>query len=231
MAPLFRKGMKRMLADIDREVHATRDLIGKDALDPRVMAAMAKVPRAAFVPEHMKKEAFDNGALPIGYGQTISQPYIVALMTDLLAPEPEDNLLEIGTGSGYQSAVLSLLCHSVYSVEVIPALVESTRRRLADLGYTNIHLRSGNGYQGWPEYAPYDGIIVTAAATHVPPALLEQLRPGARLVIPVGPTLWQQELLLITKDAQNEIHTKAILAVAFVPLVDRLPDNDVISQE
>ena len=225
MFPLFKKGMKRMLADIDSEVHYTRDLIGKNALDARVMEAMAKVPRDAFVPEHMKRNAFDNGPLPIGYSQTISQPYIVALMTDLLTLEPQHSVLEIGTGSGYQTAVLSLLCDTVYSMDVIPALVEASRTRLESLGYHNILIRSGNGYQGWPEHAPYDGIIVTAAATYVPPALINQLRPGGRLVIPVGSTLWHQELLLITKDEQNDVHTKTILGVAFVPLVDHAPDD------
>jgi protein-L-isoaspartate(D-aspartate) O-methyltransferase len=223
MSIFYRKGMKRMLADIDREVHATRALIGKDTLDARVMEAMAKVPRETFVPEHMKREAFENRPLPIGYGQTISQPYIVALMTDLLAPEAQYNVLEVGTGSGYQTAVLALLCRTVYSIELIPALVESTRTRLADLGYDNIHICSGNGYQGWPDHAPYDGIIVTAAATHVPPALIDQLRPGGRLIIPVGPTMWNQELIVVTKNEQNNIHTETVLGVAFVPLVDRSP--------
>jgi len=217
--------MKRMLADIRDEVRYTHDFIGKHALDDRVMNAMAKVPRDAFVPEHLKKDAFYNGPLPIGYGQTISQPYIVALMTDLLTLEPQHTVLEIGTGSGYQTAVLSLMCHMVYSMEVIPALVKPTRARLEGLGYNNIVIRSGNGYQGWPEYAPYDGIIVTAAATHIPPALIDQLRPGGRLVIPVGPAYGGQELLLVTRNEQHDIDTKSILPVAFVPLVDHAAED------
>lgn len=215
--------MQRMLADINRETHLTRQLTGMAALDQRVMNAMAKVPRDQFVPDGQKAMAFDNGPLPIGQGQTISQPYIVALMTHLLAPEPHQHVLEIGSGSGYQTAVLSLLYHEVYSMELIPALSDAAAARLARLGYTNTHLCCGNGYQGWPEHAPYHGIIVTAAAPRIPTPLLEQLVPGGRMVIPVGLPHSSQQLLLINRDTENRIRSRNILGVAFVPLVDRAP--------
>ena len=214
------RNTKRMIADIESEVHYTRSMIGKDALDPRVMKVMASVPRDKFVPPEMKAAAFDNGPLPIGHGQTISQPYIVALMTDLLALQPEHVVLEIGTGSGYQTAVLSELCHKVYSVEVVAALSEAAATRLQQLGYRNVETRTGNGYQGWPEHAPYDGIIVTAAASHIPQPLIEQLRPGGRLVIPVGLPYSYQELMLVTKDRHGATRSKSVLGVAFVPLME-----------
>ena len=210
--------MQRLIADIESEVRFTRSLIGKNELDPRVMKAMATVPRDEFVPNELKYSAFDNGPLPIGHGQTISQPYIVALMTDLLALEPDQIVLEIGTGSGYQSAVLSLVCKKVYTVELIAELGEAAATLFKKLGYDNIDARLGNGYEGWPEYAPYDGIIVTAAATHIPQALIEQLKPGGKLVIPIGSPHLHQELMLVEKDEQGETHVKDILGVAFVPL-------------
>jgi len=210
----------KMIADIDSEVRYTRKMIGRDALDERVMGAMRKVPRDKFVPEEMKSFAFANGPLPIGRGQTISQPYIVALMTDLLIPDKDDVILEIGTGSGYQTAVLSLLVKKVYSMEVIKELSEAATARLKSMGYNNIETCTGNGHNGWPEYAPYDGIIVTAAATHIPNALVEQLKPGGRLAIPVGLTGFHQELMLVEKDQNGETQVSSILGVAFVPLVD-----------
>ena len=209
-----------MLDQIDAEVRYTSGLIGKDALDARVMAAMAAVPRDKFVPPAMKPAAFDDGPLPIGHGQTISQPYIVALMTDMLALGPDDRVLEIGTGSGYQTAILSHLCRQVYSVELIAGLREAAAERLVELGYRNIETRTGNGYEGWPEHAPYDGIIVTAAAPHVPEPLIEQLKRGGRMAIPVGRPYSHQELLLVEKNAQGEVTSKSVLGVAFVPLVD-----------
>lgn len=217
-------GMKMMLADIRAEVRYTSSLIGKNELDERVMQAMAAVPRDEFVPGNMKRAAFDNGPLPIGHGQTISQPYIVALMSDLLDLQPGHKVLEVGTGSGYQTAVLSLLCQTVYSMDNVPALSRAAAERLHGMGYDNVHVRSGNGYQGWPEYAPYDGIIVTAAAPWVPEALAEQLKPGGRLVIPLGQPYMHQELMLVTKDEQGKTQLKSILGVAFVPMVDKGPD-------
>jgi protein-L-isoaspartate(D-aspartate) O-methyltransferase len=215
---IMKKSVKRMIADIESEVAYTRSLIGRDRLDPRVMAAMARVSREAFVPPGLQAFAYDNGPLPIGHGQTISQPYIVALMTDLLQPETDHEVLEVGTGSGYQTAVLAQVVSKVFTVELVRELGEDSAARLKQLGYTNIECRIGNGYDGWPEHAPYDGIIVTAAATHIPPALIEQLKAGGRLVIPVGLPYMPQELMLVEKDAEGGIHSRDILGVAFVPL-------------
>jgi protein-L-isoaspartate(D-aspartate) O-methyltransferase len=209
---------QRMLDDIEAEVRYTRRMIGKDALDARVMRAMAEVPRNEFVPKSYLAAAFDNGPLPIGHGQTISQPYIVALMTDLLELEEDDSVLEIGTGSGYQTAILAQLCKQVYTVEYIPALADMAKARFDRLGYSNIESMTGNGYDGWPEHAPYDGIIVTAAASHIPKPLLEQLKPDGRLVIPIGHPHLYQELTLVTKDDDGEVNIKDVLGVAFVPL-------------
>ena len=221
----MKSAIKRMLAEIEGEVAYTRSLIGKSKLDPRVMAAMGKVSREAFVSPDLKHFAYDNGPLPIGYGQTISQPYIVALMTDLLQLEPDHIVLEVGTGSGYQSAVLSQLVKKVFTIERIQALGDASAARLKSLGYSNIEFRTGNGYDGWLEHAPYDSIIVTAAASHIPQALIEQLKSGGRLVIPVGLPYMPQELMLVGKDDQGVIHTRNILGVAFVPLQEESPAN------
>lgn len=218
---------KRMLEEIEKEVAFTSGLIGKRALDPRVMAAIDRVSREKFVSPDLKACAYENGPLPIGYGQTISQPYIVALMTDLLQLEPAHVVLEVGTGSGYQAAVLSQLVKQVYTIERIQALGEATAANLKTLGYSNVACRIGNGCEGWPEHAPYDAIMVTAAATHIPPALIEQLKPGGRLVIPVGLPHLPQELMLVEKDEQGDIHTRDILGVAFVPLQESPPSLDV----
>ncbi len=211
---------RHMIEVIESELKYTRSMIGRDKFAPRVMEAMGKVPRDEFVPEDLKFSAFDNGPIPIGHGQTISQPYIVALMTDLLDLEPDHVVLEVGTGSGYQTAILSQLCKQVYSIEVIAALSEAAETRFKKLGYNNIETRVGNGYQGWPEHAPYDGIIVTAAATYIPEPLKEQLKPGGKMVIPVGLPLMHQELMLVEKDQEGEVNVSPILGVAFVPLVD-----------
>ncbi len=223
------EGIARMLADIRTDVAWTRDRIGKDALDPRVMQAMAEVPRDAFVPGEMQAEAYANRPLPIGHGQTISQPYIVALMTDLIAPQPHHRVLEIGTGSGYQTAILSLLCDTVYSIDLVPPLRAAAAARLARLGYRNVVTRTANGYQGWPEYAPYDGIIVTAAAAYIPQPLVDQLRPGGRMAIPVGEPFGLQDLVLVEKDQRGDVAIRTILGVAFVPMIDRSPEVGVIS--
>jgi len=221
----MKSSIKRMLAEIEGEVAYTRSLIGKSKLAPRVMAAIGKVSRETFVSTDLNDFAYENGPLPIGYGQTISQPYIVALMTDLLQLEPDHIVLEVGTGSGYQAAVLSQLVKQVFTIERIPELADASAARLKSLGYSNIEYRTGNGYDGWPEHAPYDAIIVTAAASHIPQALIEQLKSGGRLVIPVGLPYMPQELMLVEKDEQGKIHTRDILGVAFVPLQDETSAN------
>lgn len=223
---VMKKAMRRMIADIEREVEYTSRLIGKRALDPRVMKAMEEVPREAFVPGNMKHFAFENGPLPIGYGQTISQPYIVALMSDLLQTQDDHVVLEIGTGSGYQTAILSRLVRQVYSIEVVSELGEASAGRLKELGYTNVECRIGNGYTGWPEHAPYNGIIVTAAATRIPQPLIEQLVTGGRLVIPVGDPYGAQELIVVTRGEGDHIDVREILGVAFVPMQEEAGGAD-----
>ena len=213
------KQLKYMIDTIALEAREAEPWVGKAGIAPRVMEAMAKVPRHEFVPLDLISAAYENGPLPIGHGQTISQPYIVALMTDLLQPEPEDVILEVGTGSGYQSAVLSLLVSRVYSIEVVQELADAAAARLKRLGYNNIETRCGDGYQGWPEHAPYDGIIVTAAAQEVPHPLIAQLKPGGRLIVPVGGRLTGQDLMVLEKDEQGKIFRRSVLPVAFVPLI------------
>jgi len=183
------------------------------------MAAMKAVPRHEFVPSNQQLLAYINGPLSIGHGQTISQPYIVALMTDMMEVNENSVVLEIGTGSGYQAAILSTFVKQVYTMEVIPELMESAQEKFTRLGYHNIECRLGDGHEGWLEHAPYDGIIVTAAAESIPEALVEQLKPDANLVIPVGSTFGPQELLLVHKDQKGKTSTRDVLAVAFVPLV------------
>ena len=216
----FDRQRRQMIADIEAGVAFTRSMIGKDRLDNRVMTAMRQVPREKFVPSDLRYAAFRDGALPVGHGQTISQPYIVALMTDMLELTEDSIVLEIGTGTGYQAAILACLASRVYSIERIPALAEAAQQRLAAMGYDNIETRCGNGYQGWAEKAPFDAIVVTAAAPFIPPALLEQLKPGGRMVIPIGMPARHQELMLVTRDKLGETHTRSLLAVAFVPMVD-----------
>jgi protein-L-isoaspartate(D-aspartate) O-methyltransferase len=183
-----------------------------------VISAMGKVQRHKLVPPPELPFAYENRPLPIGYGQTISQPYIVALMTELIAPDADDVILEVGTGSGYQAAILAELVNRVYSIEIIAALAIRAEQDLENLGYRNITTKLGDGYFGWDEHAPFDGIVVTAAATHVPPPLIDQLKPGGRMVIPVGGRFMTQQLLLLEKTAGGEIITRQIAAVRFVPL-------------
>ena len=209
--------IKRLLDEIESEYRFTRGMTGKAVLGAKVKQAISKIPRDKFVPRSVVDSAFANHPLPIGHGQTISQPYIVALMTDLLELETEDVVLEIGTGSGYQAAILSLLCRQVYTIEYVEELADSAKLRFDQLGYNNIEIRSGNGFDGWPEHAPYDAIIVTAAATQVPRPLLDQLKAGGRMVIPVGRQYSHQELKLISKNQQGDIDIKDILSVVFVP--------------
>jgi protein-L-isoaspartate(D-aspartate) O-methyltransferase len=187
--------------------------------DPRVLEAMRTVPRDRFVPASLQSLAYADDALPIGYGQTISQPYVVALMTEVLELQGDETVLEIGTGSGYQSAVLSLLARQVYTVELVAELAEAARQRFAELGYANIEVRVGDGSLGWPEHAPYDAIIVTAAAPDVPAPLLDQLADGGRLVIPVG-RRWEQMLVRLTR-VGDQFDRLDLAPVCFVPLVGR----------
>jgi protein-L-isoaspartate(D-aspartate) O-methyltransferase len=191
---------------------------GREKFDPRVLEALAKVPRHRFVPADEQKYAYRNRPLSIGYGQTISQPYIVALMTDLLNVKPGSRILEIGTGSGYQAAILAQMGAEVYTIEIVEPLGERAKATLAELGYTNAQVRIGDGYGGWEAFAPYDGIMVTAAASHVPPPLVEQLKPGGRMVIPVGAQFLTQHLQLVQKEADGSVVSKQILPVRFVPL-------------
>ncbi|WP_133510534.1 protein-L-isoaspartate(D-aspartate) O-methyltransferase [Candidatus Thiosymbion oneisti] len=220
----MQSGTHKLLEDIRAELRYTRSMIGRDTFDERVMMAMEEVPRHHFVPDHEQGYAYANGPLPIGHGQTISQPFIVALMTDLLACGPDDCVLEVGTGSGYQAAILSRVVGQVRSVEIIPELARQSAARLARLGYTNIETRHSDGYTGWPESVPYDGILVTAAAPAVPPPLIEQLKEGHRLVIPVGPQYGHQELVVIEKRQDGSLSKTAVLGVVFVPLT-RMPSD------
>ena len=187
-------------------------------ISEKVLSVMAKVPRHSFVSEGSVYSAYYNRPLPIGHGQTISQPYIVALMTELLALDKQDTVLEVGTGSGYQTAVLAEMAGKVYSVEIIEPLAARAAKLLGDLGYANVQVKLGDGSKGWPEYAPFDGIIVTAAAGSMPQPLIDQLKPGGRMVIPMGGWSYIQELILITKDQDGISHQEKILPVSFVPL-------------
>ena len=209
----------RMVAEVEAMMAETRGMTGLAALSPRVRAALGKVERHRLVPEAQRALAYRNHPLPIGQGQTISQPYIVALSTDLIAPEPQHVVLEIGTGSGYQAAILAEVVQQVFTIELLEPLGKEAEQRLKTLGYRNIEVRIGDGYKGWPEKAPFDAIVVTAAAPRVPAALLAQLKPGGRMVIPVGASREEQELLLIVKSAAGKIEQKNILPVRFVPLV------------
>jgi protein-L-isoaspartate(D-aspartate) O-methyltransferase len=209
---------QRMVREIEAEGIHPSVRTDKRSLEPQVLNAMRTVPRHAFVPSHLRRLAYTNRPLPIGHGQTISQPYIVAVMTDLLSVGSNDVVLEVGTGSGYQAAILAELVQHVYSIEIIPALAQEGRQRLLGLGYTNITVRMGDGYYGWDEHAAFDAIVVTAAASHIPPPLLRQLKPGGRMVIPVGSPFLTQQLMLVHKDADGQVKTRQVLPVAFVPL-------------
>jgi protein-L-isoaspartate(D-aspartate) O-methyltransferase len=207
-----------MVEEIRAMAQETGGYIPSRPISEKVLGTMAKVPRHRFVPELEASSAYRNYPLPIGYGQTISQPYIVALMTELLALNKDDAVLEIGTGSGYQTAILAEMADRVVSLEIIEPLATRAANLLSELGYANVQVKLADGNEGWPEHAPFDGIIVTAAADHVPEPLLEQLKAGGRMVIPVGSWSHIQELILITKAANGMIHQKNILPVSFVPL-------------
>lgn len=215
----FLEARRRLIEEIEAEVRDTRSWTGRAALGPRVVAALAKVPRHEFVREDDLGLAYLNRPLGIGHGQTISQPYIVAIMTELLDLETDHVVLEVGTGSAYQTAVLAEVAARVYSIEVVAELAETARARLARLGYANVEVRAGDGHRGWPEAAPFDAVIVTAAAEKVAPALVEQLKAGGRLVIPIGRPHGPQMLHRGVKGADGRLATQPLLPVAFVPMV------------
>jgi len=214
----FDAARHRMVEEVLSDAADTSASSGRAALSPSVIAAMEKVERHRFVPADLAAVAYLNRPLPIGYGQTISQPFIVALMTDLMRVKAGDRVLEIGTGSGYQAAVLAEIASSVYSIEIIEPLGREAGERLKSLGYRNVQTRVGDGYYGWPEAAPFDAIIVTAAASHVPPPLIKQLKPGGRMVIPLGTQFMTQYLMLVEKQQDGSVTNRQILPVAFVPL-------------
>ena len=211
--------MREEMVDlIERQVLSIAAQVGRTELQPAVLEAVRRVPRHAFVPETLRDRAYGNHPLPIGLGQTISQPLMVALMTDLLAIDESSRVLEIGTGSGYQAAVLAEIVDEVYTIEVVEPLAQSALVRLRDLGYSNIYVRVGDGTLGWPERQPFDAIIVTAAGIEIPPALLDQLKPGGRMVMPIGAQDEVQQLQLIELSLDNKLSTKNVLPVRFVPI-------------
>ncbi|MBI1791241.1 MAG: protein-L-isoaspartate(D-aspartate) O-methyltransferase [Acidobacteria bacterium] len=195
------------------------DIEARGVKDAAVLEAMRNTPRHAFVPEGLREQAYEDHPLPLIKGQTISQPFIVAVMTELLAPARTHRVLEIGTGSGYQAAVLSPLAQEVFSIEIVPELAHSAKSLLARLGYRNVQVLQGDGYQGWPEKAPFDRIILTAAPKDIPQTLLDQLKPGGRLVGPVGDGFFSQELVVVDKDSAGKLHRRSVLPVRFVPMV------------
>ena len=213
----------RLLAEIEANARETASWTGREKFSDRVMAAMDGVPRHEFVKPGDRVAAYVNRPQAIGFGQTISQPYIVALMTDLLDLAETDRVLEIGTGSGYQAAVVAELAARVFSIESVGKLAQSARQRLARLGYPNVEVRTGDGFEGWPEESPFDAIIVTAAPELIPEALIEQLRPGGRMAIPIGRVHETQTLVRVTKDPEGETTEQAMLPVAFVPMVRKKP--------
>jgi len=208
---------QRMIAEIEGDVDIAAKYLNKQSFDASVLQALKTVPRHEFVPPGQRAYAYENRPLPIGHGQTISQPYIVALMTDLLQPQPGQSVLEVGTGSGYQAAVLSHLVAKVYSIEIIEPLGKATTQLLKKLAYNNIETRIADGYDGWPQHAPFDSIIVTAAISHIPPPLVKQLKNGGRMVIPVGTRFQTQYLTLVAKDMHGKVTTRQLLPVYFVP--------------
>ncbi len=215
---LYLRQRMAMIDVIQDGVKKTAAMLGRDSLNPQVLDALTKVPRHEFVDEAYRPYAYENRPLPIGHGQTISQPYIVAIMTELLDVDKTGKVLEIGTGSAYQAAILGEIAADVYTIEIVEPLAKSAQERLQRLHYTNVHTRSGDGYYGWKEAAPFDAIIVTAAASHIPPPLIKQLKPGGRMLIPVGDRFNVQQLVLVEKDQNQKVTTRQMLPVAFVPL-------------
>ncbi len=209
----------------ERRTMVERHIANEGIGDEGVLEAMRAVPRHEFVPSERRGRAYANRPLPIGHGQTISQPYVVAYMTEVLELAEDDRVLEVGTGSGYQAAVLAEIVDAVYTIEIIEALARTARRRLERLEYDNVEVKQGDGYFGRPEHAPFDAIIVTAAAGHIPSPLVEQLRPGGRMVIPVGPVYAVQNLILVTRDDSGEVRTEQLLPVRFVPMTGRAQER------
>jgi len=214
----YTSARQRMVSVVEADARRTSHHIGKAVFDERVMAAMGQVPRHEFVPRLARPFAYENRPLPIGHGQTISQPYIVALMSDLVGLERGGRVLEVGTGSGYQAAILAEMGAEVYTIEIIEPLGKEAAKRLKNVGYGKVKTRIGDGYYGWESEAPFDAIVVTAAASHVPPPLIKQLKPGGRMVIPVGSRFMVQQLLLVEKDEAGEVTSRQMLPVRFVPL-------------
>ncbi len=216
----------RRLELVEATIAHPRD--GRPAVkDPAVLAAMKKVERHRFVPEAWRASSYEDTPLPIGHDQTISQPYIVALMTELLKPQPDHVILEVGTGSGYQAAVLGEIVKHVYSIEIVEPLAKRAKADLAAAGYANVTVKAGDGYVGWPEHGPFDGIIVTAAPDHVPQPLIDQLKTGGRLVVPVGPDSWTgQELMVLVKKADGTVEKTVVMPVRFVPLTGEHADGE-----
>jgi protein-L-isoaspartate(D-aspartate) O-methyltransferase len=214
--PEIDPNVEQLIQEIVRDTRQTRGYTGLDKLSERVINSLRQTPRDQFVPRSSAVYAWENRPLGIGYGQTISQPFIVALMTQLLEPDSTARILEIGTGSGYQAAVLARLVKEVYSIEIVPELAEQARERLAELGYDNVQVKAGDGWHGWPEAAPFDGIIVTAVAEEIPPKLLEQLKPGGRIVMPIGALRGGQQLVVATRTADS-VDIREVLPVQFVP--------------
>ena len=214
-----------IFAQNDKDYEELREAMVKTQIESRgikdedVLSVMRDVPRHLFIDESLWPKAYSDGPLPIGHGQTISQPYIVAFMTELLRPDTHHMILEIGTGSGYQAAVLAKLVHHVYTIEIVPELGRNAKAALKRLGYDNISVRVGDGYKGWPEEEPFDRIIVTAAPEKVPEALVDQLKPGGRMVLPVGPRWWGQDLLVIEKNERGKVVRKNTIPVRFVPMI------------
>lgn len=216
---------ERLLAEISDDAARTEHYTGRASFANDVMTAIGQLSREHFIPEHMQNRAYENQPLPIGRGQTISQPFIVALMTELLDLQPTNRVLEIGTGSGYQTAILAELTAEVFTIELIAELQEAARERLLAINHTTIEYRVGNGWTGWPEEAPFDCIIVTAAAIKLPMALSTQLRPGGRMILPIGRQNETQFLTRLTRDKDGYLREKRLLPVSFVPLVDGSTDN------
>lgn len=210
---------EEMIKQVELMARESGPYTGRHVLDDRVMQAMAKVPRHMFVPPEMRSQAYQNRALPIGHDQTISQPYIVALMSDLAQVQPGEKVLEVGTGSGYQAAILAEVGAEVYTIEIVPELGREAAQTLQKLGYDNLHLRIGNGYKGWPEAAPFDAIVITAAPDEIPQALVDQLAADGRMIVPVGARAGMQTLTVVEKTAEGGTKTREVVPVSFVPMV------------